>query len=258
MKKASIFFIVFILTVTCLAAEDWQVAKSTHFIVYFREGLNDFSEKVIEDAEDLYDEIADYLGFRRYNFWLWDNRAKIYIFSDAQDYQRSTQQPSWSGGYVVPQEKKIMTYPLEKFFFVTVLPHEMAHIIFREFVGFKNESIPIWLDEGIAGSRERLRRTQTQRVIKSAIINNKFINLKNLQLVNPRDISNNEIIDIFYAESISIVDFLLKEYGKDSFVFFCRELRDKKNFLAALSSAYHFENIEQLDAAWQDYLNDLQ
>ncbi len=171
MKKFIFYFIIiFVFFTNIYAADEWNIKKSTHFIVYYKDKLDDFADKVIDKAEDLYEDVADYLGFRRDNFWLWENRAKIYIYKDAQGYHKATGLPAWSGGYAKVEEKVIKTYPWQEGFFDVVLPHEMTHIIFREFLGFDNLNIPAWLDEGVAGYKEHSRRFSAKRILKSAII----------------------------------------------------------------------------------------
>ncbi len=254
MKKIVISGLIFILFINAFAGEEWSELRSTHFIIYYKDGLGDFAEKVVNKAERLYDEIADYLGFRRYNFWLWEERAKVYIYKDAQEYHSETGQPEWSAGCALTKEKIIKTYPLARNFLNTVLPHEIVHIIFREFVGCDNPNIPFWLDEGVAGYQEKSRRFTTRRIIKEAMRNNKFIGLEELANFNPHDESDKELVDIFYAEAISLVDYLIKQFGRDNFASFCRALRDKKTLSQALSFVYNFQDTEKLYKAWHRYL----
>jgi hypothetical protein len=96
MKKTTLCLIILIISfLTCYALdEEWKVKKSTHFIVYYKGDLDYFTDKVVDRAEALYEEITGYLGFRRENFWLWENRAKIYIHENAKEYQAVTNQPS--------------------------------------------------------------------------------------------------------------------------------------------------------------------
>lgn len=249
---ASIFFLP--LTIVLAKTDDWNITKSTHFIVHYKNAQEDFLERLIERAEDYYNEIADDLGFRRFDFWLWDKRAKIYIYDDAQEYQAATGQPSWSAGCALVNEKIIKTFPYAQGFFDTILPHEMGHIIFREFVGFYNYAVPIWLDEGVASYQENLRRAIANRIVKEAMEENSFIDLEKLSNFSPQSFRDSRLVSLFYAESLSIIDFLIKEFGSDNFVLFCQNLRDKKNLEAALRSTYPFSNIKELDRTWQRYL----
>lgn len=238
------------------AAQIWHTHKSTHFIVYYKSAPEDFLEGLVGKSEDYYNNIAEDLGFRRYDFWLWDNRAKIYIYDDAQEYQAVTGQPAWSSGSVAPKDKVIHSFVGQKGFFDTVLPHEMGHIIFREFVGFDNYAVPLWLDEGVASYQEALRRSIAGRTIKEAVLKGNFINLDKLSQLDPRLMQDSVSVNLFYAEALSIIDYLIKQFSKDRFVLFCQNLRDKRNLEKALALSYGFNNIKELDKSWQEYLRE--
>ncbi|MDD5432192.1 MAG: peptidase MA family metallohydrolase [Candidatus Omnitrophica bacterium] len=237
-----------------LHTDKWNELKSDHFIIYYKHAPESFIKEISDKSERFYNEIANELGFNRFDFWLWDNRAKIYIYDDAADYQKTTGQPKWSGGAAIPKEKTIYSFLYAQGFSETVLPHEMGHIIFREFVGFDNYAIPIWLDEGVASHQQKEKFSMADRVTKEAIENNSFMDLRELTGFNPQLSRENNKIGTFYLEAFSVVSFLINEFGRDKFVLFCQNLRDKKNFNIALSSSYPFEDIKQLNEAWVKYL----
>lgn len=237
-------------------SEKWKTVKSTHFIAYYNNADGSFLNKVVEKSEEYYNQIADTLGFRRYNFWLWDNRAKIYIYDNADQYQLATGQPSWSAGAAISKEKIIYTFPNEKGFLQTILPHELGHIIFREFVGFDNYVIPLWLDEGVASYQEAGRRITAEMLVKQAIKDNRLMSLQDLSAFNVLSLKNREAVNIFYAEAFSIVDYLIKKFGSDKFVLFCQVIRDKKNLEEAIRYTYSFNDLKEFDAAWQKYLRE--
>ncbi|MFH1441259.1 MAG: peptidase MA family metallohydrolase [Candidatus Omnitrophota bacterium] len=234
---------------------NWKTSKSTHFIIYYKNAPDTFIEEVIRKSEDLYNNIADSLGFTRFDFWLWDNRAKIYIYDSVKDYQTGTGQPVWSSGASMPKEKIIHTFVFEKGFFDMILPHELGHIIFREFVGFDNSAIPLWLDEGVASYQEKSRYSFSDDVVRRAIKDNSFFSLQKLFTIRPQSVSDSLYVRIFYAEAVSVVGYLIKVFGKDRFVLFCQNLRDKRNFEKAMRSVYPFMTIDEFDKAWQKYLN---
>jgi hypothetical protein len=256
MKKYILYFIfifVFFRLASAQEQKKWNVTKSTHFIIYYESAPQGFIDRAVNKAEQYYDEIADDLGFRRFNFWLWDNRAKIYIYDSPEDYQSSTGQPGWSGGCAVVAKKVIHTFVNARGFFETVLPHEMGHIIFREFVGFDNSAVSLWLDEGVASYQQKTKYSIARQSVRNAIQKGYLINIENLSGLNPQFAVNSETVQLFYLEAFSIVDFLIKEFGKDSFVLFCQNLRDKRDLERAIASGYPFSNIKELDQAWQKY-----
>ncbi|MBU2258636.1 MAG: hypothetical protein KJ926_05895, partial [Candidatus Omnitrophica bacterium] len=210
------------------AEEKFQEYRGTHFIVYYKNASLDFIQKVVDKSEAYYNDIAESLGFNRYNFWLWDNRAKIYIYDNAKAYQ-ATGQPEWSAGSAIPQRKLIASYPMAEGFFEHLLPHEIGHIIFREFVGFNNNAIPDWLDEGVASYQESLTDPRMKMVINSAVSQGRLIGLNKLFGMNPYSMHDSDLVNLFYAQSASLVEYLIKEFGRDRFVTFCQDLRDKKD-----------------------------
>jgi hypothetical protein len=256
MKKIVLYLITLFTPFCVLAApnDNWQTTKSTHFIVYYKNAPEDFLEQVKERSENYYDKIADDLGFRRYNFWLWDNRAKIYIYDNVGDYQAATGQPSWSAGCAIVREKVIHTFPFAKGFFNTILPHELGHIIFREFVGFDNFAVPLWLEEGVASYQENIRFFTANKLVQDAIGKGNFIGIEGLASFNPQLTQDSTSVNLFYAEAVSIVDFLIKDFGKDNFVLFCQNLRDKGDLERAIASSYPFANTSELSLAWQKHL----
>lgn len=257
MLRRTVFFLLFYLSLNSYIhaqADKWQEYKSEHFIVYYKEAPADFIQQVADKAEGYYNKIADELGFTRYNFWLWENRAKIYIYNNIQDYQAATGQPEWSYGSVMPDTKVINSFPYEQNFFDSILPHELGHIIFREFVGFSNSAIPKWLEEGVASYQEKTRYALADGIVRGALKNSAFLSIQQLSDFRPR-LGDKDTVKIFYAESISIVNYLIKEFGKDNFTLFCQALRDKKDLNRAIASVYPFSNVNDLESAWLKYLN---
>jgi hypothetical protein len=235
-------------------ADNWRINKSAHFLVYYKSAPEDFIKELTEEAEGYYDSIVSGLGFSRYNFWSWDNRAKVYVYDNLEDYRTATGQPIWSGGAAVATDKTIYTYLYDKSFFETTLPHEMGHIIFREFVGFDNGAIPLWLEEGVACYQEKLRYSAAaDRVVREAIKKESFMPLEKLSGLNLLT-ADNETAQLFYSEAFSLIEFLLRRFGREDFMRFCRSLRDKKNLEEAIRLNYPFNNLQELGQAWKKYL----
>ncbi|TRZ95982.1 hypothetical protein D4R78_02125 [bacterium] len=249
-------FILFLFIPLALFAQnqEWRVSKSTHFLVYYKNSPEDLLNKLMDSAENYYNKIADELGFTRFNFWTWDARAKIYIYNDAQDYQKTTGEPAWSAGRATVKHKIIETFAGAQGFLDGVLPHEMAHIIFREFVGFDNYAIPLWLDEGVASYQEKLKFAHTKIYLLGLMKSGEFMDLEKLSGFNPDSSQDNQAVKLFYAEAYSLVDYLIQEFGRDKFVLFCQNLRDLKNLQRAIVLTYSFASMKDFGESWQDYL----
>jgi len=234
----------------------WDTEKSTHFIVYYKKAPEKFVKEAIDKAEEYYKSIADNLGFTRYDFWLWDKRARIYIYNDAQDYQDGTGKPAWSGGTAYYHEKVIETYPRAGGFFDSLLPHELGHIIFREFIGTRSNA-PLWLDEGVAMYQEKAKRQNIKSKLLKAIEEKKFMSLEKLSQLNIGFVEDKDVVELYYNEAMSVVDYLINRFGQDNFAKLCQALKGRKTFEQAVIEAYRvFKSSEDLNKAWLKYIKE--
>ncbi len=253
-------FTAFFLWCLCLgnpafAQSEWQELKGSHFLMYSqKEVAPEFIQTVLFDAEQSYDRAVRYFGaLPQKNFWLWDNRCKIYLYQSRTEYMTNSKQPEWSGGFSIPSERTIVSYQNAPNFLQSVLPHEMAHLIFREFVGFKNGQIPRWLDEGFAVWQEQGPKDHYNMIVKRAIEAGTTIPLRSLNQMNLLHDKQTHDAELFYSQSQSMVRFLLEQRDPSYFIDFCRLLRDGVNFEEALRKSYEhdFSTLEELEKNWK-------
>ncbi|MCM8831018.1 MAG: hypothetical protein NC918_02355 [Candidatus Omnitrophica bacterium] len=261
-------------------SSNWKELSSEHFIVYYV-GDDKFIKDVLSAAEKYYQHIALDIGYPRYSeFWTWEKRAKIYIYPTKNDFLKATSQPEWSEGIANYANKSIISYAWSKGFIESLLPHEIAHLIFRDFVGFKGE-IPLWLDEGVAQWAEVVKRQHIKELVKKLFLEDSLLSLSDLTKLDIRNlkdknrvyirptrtkdgspgvlfISLEQLINNYYLQSASVVGFLIEKYGSSDFAAFCRELRDGKNLDDAIRAVYgiHFKNIEELETVWRKYISE--
>jgi len=236
---------------TQAGTSDWNIKKSKHFIIHYREAPKEYISKVKRCAEHYYRSITDYLGFRRFNFWTWDERCKIYLYPNRREYLKETPSVSWSRGGVHIIRKEIATYVEKEEFLDYVLPHELGHIVFREVVGF-DKKLPLWIDEAVALLQEKDRQKYLAAA-RELVREGRHIPLEALSKIR----SYKRVSPLtFYSQSASIVEFLLEEFGRGRFITFCRRLRDGKDWKKALLGTYRFEDLSALEEAWVDSLID--
>jgi hypothetical protein len=150
----------------------------------------------------------------------------------------------------------IETYPWAQGFFQSLLPHELGHIIFREFVGSENNA-PIWLDEGVAMYQEKVKRFNLKTKLLQALEQGKLMPLNKLSELNIAFVKDSELVELYYAEALSVVDYLLNKFGRDNFVELCHALKERKTFDQAINDAYRvFKNLEDLNKAWLRHIKE--
>jgi len=262
-------------------AQDWQQVSSEHLIVFFGQN-EELAKSVLDKAERYYRTIASDIGYPRYSeFWTWDRRVKIYIYPDRDSFLQATGQPAWSEGMADYKGRRIVSYAWSRGFEDSLLPHEMAHLIFRDFVGFKGE-IPLWLDEGVAQWAEDAKRQGVKEIARALFEEDSLLSLEDLMRLDIRRIPTEErvyirgtktkdgspgilflsgenLVNTYYIQSVSLVGFLIERYGSDRFAQFCRELRDGKKIEEALRATYpdSFRGLADLEKQWRGYLKEM-
>ena len=254
----------FILTIALSAfAQDWQELKDKHFVVFY--SLKEDSQavqRVIRRAEEYYDKIAYQIGYARYsNFWTWKERVKIIIFPDQQSFVRSTGQPPWSKGYAdrdsqLFKSRIIVTFQQEHEFLEGVLPHEIGHLILRDFIGFDRE-IPLWFEEGVAQLHEANKKLMVDQFMRPLIKKNQHIPFDVFVRLDIRSVEKSRQANVFYAQSVSVINFLIKRFGSEAFGRLCRHLKDGKDMDEALriSFARSIHSTKDLEKEWIGYLS---
>ncbi|MFH2137144.1 MAG: hypothetical protein ABII88_01380 [Candidatus Omnitrophota bacterium] len=269
--------ILFLFTCSLAGAEEWAEVKGDHFIVYFQGPNKNFASQAARKAEEYYLSIAQDLGYVRYSgFWKWENRVRIFIYPDRDKYLESTGRPQWSRGMADYTKKQIVSYMWSENFLEVLLAHEIGHLIFRDFVGFKGE-VPLWLDEGVAQWEEKQFRIPRKMAMKNMLEENKMfsfldmmkLEIKNIDEEDPIFITSsfngkNEVkivegktlIEMYYLQSFSLVGFLMEEYRGEKFIAFCRQLRDGKSVQEALGHTYptDLRTFEDLEEKWRKYI----
>lgn len=259
------FAIALLLSVVCIhnvcaQEEKSREVRSEHFLVYYPESVDEsYARGIADTAEGYYRDITQEFNLVRDKLWLWENRAKIFIAKDAQDYHTKYKCPTWSSACVDHEGKVIYTYfdPDQKNR-STVFRHELTHIIFREYVG--NGRFPLWLDEAAATYMEdKYEDNSYERrlvILKNAINADQYIKFSDLNQMSAFSLSaeSRETVDLFYVESFSIVSFMVKRYGRDNFSQFLYFLKNGSTFEEAIPKTFQsVRTIDDLEAQWKKF-----
>lgn len=234
----------------------WFEIKSDHFIVHTASSAQSFGAEVIQKSEYYYDQIASWLGYaRRGDFWTWDKRCKIYLYATREQYLTQTGQSGWSSGSAVLSRRMILSFYDAPDFLESVLPHELAHLIFRDYVGGDMRHIPLWLDEGVAMAQEKSRREEFDRLIKDVMQTETWIPMTDFMKRDSVAGLPGPEAARFYAQARSVVNFILRSLGSDRFIAFCRFLRDGNPAEDALrkSDPAKFKNIRVFETLWVEH-----
>ena len=234
------------------AEPDWQVLKGQHFILYHH-GNEAYAAQVMTRAETCYEEIADDLGFaRRTGFWVWDKRVKVFLYDSRAEFAAACGAPLWAAGKADYDKREIAGCGADTASFLNnLLPHELTHLIFRDYVG-PEQQVPNWLEEGIAQWEEQGGRDRARQTLRGALRGGRWIPLEELTRLDSRRLADPGQVALYYAEAASVVGFLITRHGGERFGLLCAQLRDGRPLADALRKAYpdRLASLAELEAAW--------
>jgi hypothetical protein len=230
---------------------DWRSVDWKHVVVYYNNASPGAIKHIGQAAEDQFLGIAERMGLRDLDRWSGDRRIKIHIFDNSDQYQRNIGEPAWSDGSSIQRFRAIYSFFGSGKFIDTVLPHEIGHIIFRDIIGFENLKVPVWVEEGVSALQERKDEAVTAATVEKAFLNGTLISIRDLSRLDIRAISESVKIDLFYAESYSIVKYLTKEFGWKRLMSVCGSLRNSLDVDGDLALGFGFKDINALEKDWQ-------
>jgi len=232
--------------------------RSNHFIIrYHKDVSKSYVYKIKDIAEKYYRIITQEFNFVRDKPWIWDKRATIFIEKDKEAYEARSSCASWSAACVDYQRKIIYSYP-QSSSFATTLVHELTHIIFHEYI--KGGSVPLWLDEGMATYIENKKSIghydRSLYRLKRKIKDGSYIKFAELNLVTSMSLdgASDDYVKSFYLESFSIVNFIIKKYGRYKFSQLLKHIGSGYSLEASLNKViYNFRNLEDLEKEWKTF-----
>ena len=149
--------------------------------------------------------------------------------------QATTDQGTF-GGYAFPAQGVFVGQGLGR----RIIVHEAAHLMLRDALGDKALDLPSWLDEGFATYCEPQARIQS-----GARLRDSTPPLRAMGRIS----GTPETIPRFYQKAVSVVAYLIEQYGPDNFQRLLSQLRAGRNIETALWQVYGF-GVDGLDDRW--------
>ncbi len=186
----------------------------------------------------------------------WTPRCDIYLHATAHDYSLATKQPPELAGHssIGHGPDRVVARRIDIHFddpnmLIGVLPHETTHVVLAD--GY-NRPLPHWADEGMAvlsEPRERIERHLHN--LPQHRSNGETFPVAELLPMDQYP-SDGRRIGAFYAESVSLVEFLSKEKGEPVFIQFMREGL-QSGYEQALQKYYDIHSYDELQQRWTRY-----
>ena len=128
-----------------------------------------------------------------------------------------------------------------------IIPHEVSHHVFYQATLNPFNHAPYWLDEGLAIYYQEAGQNELAAVLESAIAEGRITSVRAL---NSPFAFEQEAFRTSYAQSWSIVGFIVAEFGQEKLGALVRVYRDGVSHADAVQLALGV-SLEELDAQWK-------
>jgi hypothetical protein len=233
---------------------DWQSVETPNFRVLHR-GQSAAAAEVGQTAEaarkDMYDRWAGAFAAP------WAPKCDIYLHATASDYARATRKPAdgpghstvgAKGGQVV--SRRIDLRLDEPALLDATLPSEVTQVVLADL--FADQPLPRWATVGMAALSESPEGVARYRRAVPTLLRE-----KKLFAVGPfldqANFPEPASVTTFYAESVSLVSYLVELKGPKAFATFLREA-PRRGYARALTSHYGFKDPAELQDRWVKYV----
>ncbi len=234
--------------------DGWSVAETTNFRL-FHQHSRALAETVLRKAERTRTE--QQRKWFRVDAGDWQPKCRIMLYPSMEAYCQATgAPPNPGGGHTDIQQDEgrvigrcIHLHGSRSLVVNGVLPHEVTHAVLAG--RFGGERVPRWADEGMAilaeaPSRIKLHLHYLPRWREEDLL------FRMQELISMREYPEPRLVGAFYAQSVSLVEFLMSQKGgARSFADFVRD-GERDGYAASLRRHYGW-TFAELDRHWKRY-----
>jgi hypothetical protein len=226
----------------------WKTISEDLITLYWYEGNDSFTDEIMTAAQNAIARLGNETGASL------KEPVRLYIYASQNDLLGSMIFPQeWTGGVTFTRYGCIAIgiSTLNLSWGKRAITHEITHLVTSQMTLNPYNEIPAWLDEGLAMYNEG----PMQPTFSSALTN--AINTKSLLSVQTLASPFSALTDVSYlsyAESYSIVDYLIRTYGKDKMLHLLETFHQGSTYDGALQEVFGIDT-QSLNAAWQKTLN---
>ena len=218
-----------------------QVGELT---ISWYQGTESFAQELMNACEDGLATLTQDIGAYP------ERPIKIYVYASSSDLHGAmVSSEEWSGGVAFTDFGIIAIGipPSQLEWGKGALVHELTHLIVREATFGPYGQLPVWLDEGLAMYNEVGVDPSLAASLDDAIAGSELISVRTL--CSPFSAYADKAY-LSYAESYSIVEYLLADYGQAKMLDLLSVLKEGSTYDEALTEVYGFD-IDGLDANWR-------
>lgn len=224
----------------------WQSLTEGKVTLYWYEGDESFARELMNVAQQVLVRLAEDTGAEL------EKPVNIYIYASSQDLLGAMIFPQeWTGGVAYTRFGTIaIGIPPDSLDWgKRAMVHEFTHLVIHQMVFNPYNELPTWLDEGIAMYAEGPLEPMLLDLLHKAVAEDSLISVRSL--ASPFSAYAGESV-LAYAQSHSIVEFLISNYGQSQMLELLSTFRQGSGYDEALLKVYGFD-MDGLDSLWRSY-----
>lgn len=227
---------------------NWENLSSGKLTLFYYESNKSIANELMEAAQQALEKLSKDTAAHL------EKPVELYIYASSKDLQGSMVFPrEWTGGTAFTPYSIIAIgiSPKDLDWGKKALAHELAHMVTHQLTFSPyGANLPTWLDEGLAMHVEGELDIAMRSYLKKAVDKQKLISVRSLS--SPFSAKSEEAY-VSYAESQSIIEFLLQNYGKDNMFNLLNLMKEGHSIDEALTDIYGFDQ-DGLDQLWRESL----
>jgi hypothetical protein len=225
----------------------WRSLTQGKVTIYWYNGDDSFAQELMAATQQALGRLAEDTGAYL------EKPAKLYIYASTNDLKGGMIYPQeWTGG-VAFTRFGIIAIGISSGnidWGKTAIAHELTHLVINQMTLNPYNSPPNWLDEGLAMYTEGMLGPEFATYLSKAIAEDSLISVQSLS--SPFSAYAEEAT-LSYAQSYSLVEFLITNYGQSKMLELLNTFRQGSSYDAALQTVYGFD-MDGLDSLWRDYV----
>jgi len=223
----------------------WRILETESLMIYWYFGEEDFAQSLADAGEKALEDLQGMTGVQM------QDKIRVYVYANSEEMQSATLfAPDWSGGLAFSDFNTVLTSidPSQMDWGRRVVSHELAHVVIGRYTFSCIESVPIWLDEGLAMKTEGEQREYYAGLLQEAIEHDTLQSVRELGEIFSND---PERARLAYAQSYSLVSFIFDQYGQEKLLSLLDAFRDGTPEDQALENVYGVDR-DGLETVWRE------
>lgn len=222
----------------------WRSLTEGKVTLFWYEGDDAFAQELMATAQQGLVRLARDTGAEL------EKPVEIYIYADSRDLQGAMIFPQeWTGGVTFTRFGTIAIgiAPDRLDWGKRAMIHELTHLVINQVTFNPYSDLPTWLDEGLAMYAEGPLEPVLADLLNQAKAAGSLITVRSLS--SPFSAYAGESA-LSYAESQSLIDFLISNYGQSKMLELLNTFREGSSYDGALQKVYGFD-MDGLDGLWR-------